>query len=247
MVLVTGPTGSGKTTTLYAALGSVNDSGVKILTIEDPVEYQIPGVIQIPVNAKAGFGFDKALSSILRHDPDIIMVGEMRDSTTAELAVQAALTGHLVLSTLHTTDAVSAITRLVEMGIEPYLVAATAQGIVAQRLVRLLCDNCAQTYSPRPGEVGQRESTVDHSAYRRPVGCDVCSHTGYRGRVGIYEFLTVTDELRAMISRGASLADLRRSARDTGMRTLADYGRDLVRSGQTSIAELTRAIGETAG
>ncbi len=246
MVLVTGPTGSGKTTTLYAALGSVNDSGVKILTIEDPVEYQIPGVIQIPVNAKAGFGFDKALSSILRHDPDIIMVGEMRDSTTAELAVQAALTGHLVFSTLHTTDAVSAITRLVEMGIEPYLVAATVQGIVAQRLVRLLCDNCAEPYSPGPEEVGHNDGPSDGSTYRRPVGCDVCSHTGYRGRISIYEFLTVTDELRAMISRGASLADLRRSARDAGMQPLADYGRDLVRSGQTSIAELTRAIGETA-
>ena len=144
IVLVTGPTGSGKTTTLYAALERVNAPGVKIVTVEDPVEYQIPGVIQIPVNPKAGFSFDGALRSMLRHDPDVIMVGEMRDRVTAELAIQAALTGHLVFSTLHTTDAASAITRLVEMGIEPYLVAATVQGIVAQRLVRMLCRNCAK-------------------------------------------------------------------------------------------------------
>jgi len=244
MILVTGPTGSGKTTTLYAALAKVNAPGVKIVTVEDPVEYQIPGVVQIPVNPKAGFGFDSALSSILRHDPDVIMVGEMRDRTTAELAVQAALTGHLVFSTLHTTDAASAITRLVDMGIEPYLVAATAQGIVAQRLVRLLCDNCAENYDPQPGELRANDAEDQSATYRRPRGCDQCSQTGYRGRIGIYEYLGVGDEDRAMITRGASVSELRHAARGRGMRSLADAGWDLVRSGRTSIGELGRVVSE---
>ena len=244
MILVTGPTGSGKTTTLYAALANVNAPGVKIVTVEDPVEYQIPGVIQIPVNPKAGFGFDSALSSILRHDPDVIMVGEMRDRTTAELAVQAALTGHLVFSTLHTTDAASAITRLVDMGIEPYLVAATAQGIVAQRLVRLLCDNCAESYEPQPGELAASGPRDSSATYRRPKGCDQCSQTGYCGRIGIYEYLGIGDEDRAMITRGASVSELRNAARERGMRSLVDAGWDLVRSGRTSIAELGRVVSE---
>ncbi|MEP6506904.1 MAG: GspE/PulE family protein [Gemmatimonadales bacterium] len=244
MILVTGPTGSGKTTTLYAALAKVNAPGVKIVTVEDPVEYQIPGVIQIPVNPKAGFGFDSALSSILRHDPDVIMVGEMRDRTTAELAVQAALTGHLVFSTLHTTDAASAITRLVDMGIEPYLVAATAQGIVAQRLVRLLCDNCAESYLPQPGELRGNNDGDDSAVYRRPKGCEECAQTGYRGRIGIYEYFVVDDEARAMITRGASVSELRLAARKRGMRSLGETGWDLVRNGRTSIAELGRVVSE---
>jgi len=243
MVLVTGPTGSGKTTTLYAALAHVNAPGVKIVTVEDPVEYQIPGVIQIPVNAKAGFGFDTALGSILRHDPDVIMVGEMRDRTTAELAIQAALTGHLVFSTLHTTDAASAITRLVDMGIEPYLVAATAQGIVAQRLIRLLCDNCAERYVPAPAELAG-DSVNEGDVFRRAKGCDKCAHTGYRGRLGIYEYLPITDAHRALITRGASLAELRTAGRGGGMQSLTDAGRALVRSGRTSISELARVANE---
>ncbi|MEO5904052.1 MAG: GspE/PulE family protein [Gemmatimonadaceae bacterium] len=247
MILVTGPTGSGKTTTLYAALAKVNAPGVKIVTVEDPVEYQIPGVIQIPVNQKAGFGFDTALSSILRHDPDVIMVGEMRDRTTAELAVQAALTGHLVFSTLHTTDAASAITRLVEMGIEPYLVAATAQGIVAQRLVRLLCDNCAEPYQPQAGELRTSDAEDSSATYRRSKGCEECSHTGYRGRMGIYEYLGVDDKDREMITRGASVSELRNAARGRGMRSLVDAGWDLVRSGRTSITELGRVVSENFG
>ena len=244
MILVTGPTGSGKTTTLYAALSRVNAPGVKIVTVEDPVEYQIPGVIQIPVNPKAGFGFDSALSSILRHDPDVIMVGEMRDKTTAELAVQAALTGHLVFSTLHTTDAASAVTRLVDMGIEPYLVAATAQGIVAQRLVRLLCDNCAEEFYPQPAELRLSGNGDSTALYRRPKGCDECAQTGYRGRVGIYEYLAIGDDERAMITRRASLSEMRIAARQRGMRSLSDAGWNLVRAGRTSIAELSRVVSE---
>ncbi|MEO8575748.1 MAG: GspE/PulE family protein [Gemmatimonadales bacterium] len=228
IVLVTGPTGSGKTTTLYAALSRVNTPGVKIVTVEDPVEYQIPGVIQLPVNPKAGFNFDGALRSILRHDPDVIMVGEMRDKVTAELAIQAALTGHLVFSTLHTTDAASAITRLVEMGIEPYLVAATVQGIVAQRLLRTLCENCAE---------GPAED-------KRSVGCEACSRTGYRGRIGIYEYLRVTDEQRAIVTSGGTLAQLRASAKNDGMETLPEAGWAAVRSGATSSAELMRVINQ---
>ena len=246
MILVTGPTGSGKTTTLYAALARANVPGVKIVTVEDPVEYQIPGVIQIPVNAKAGFAFDNALSSILRHDPDVIMIGEMRDSTTAALATQAALTGHLVFSTLHTTDAASAITRLVDMGIEPYLVAATVQGIVAQRLVRLLCDACAERYEPDASEPGAPSDSEVPATYRRAKGCEKCANSGYRGRVGIYEYLAISDEHRAMIARGASLAELRSIGRREGTKSLRDAGWDLVRSGRTSIAELARVTSENS-
>ena len=245
MVLVTGPTGSGKTTTLYAALARVNSAGVKIVTVEDPVEYQIPGVIQIPVNPKAGFGFDTALGSILRHDPDIIMIGEMRDRATAELAVQAALTGHLVFSTLHTTDAASAITRLVDMGIEPYLVAATAQGIVAQRLVRLLCETCSEPYEPDSSEFAGGGESTEPADYRRARGCDKCSQTGYRGRVGIYEYLPLSDEERALISRGGSLSELRAVARRGGMKSLSDAGWELIRAGRTTFSELGRVVNES--
>lgn len=228
IVLVTGPTGSGKTTTLYAALARVNAPGVKIVTVEDPVEYQIPGVIQLPVNSRAGFGFDGALRSILRHDPDVIMVGEMRDKVTAELAIQAALTGHLVFSTLHTTDAASAITRLVEMGIERYLVAATVQGIVAQRLVRKLCEDCAQGVAPD----------------RVPRGCESCAMTGFRGRIGIYEYMAVTDAHRDVVNSGGTLADLRSLARKNGMQTLAESGVAAVNAGVTTRSELLRVIND---
>ena len=245
IVLVTGPTGSGKTTTLYAALSEVNTAGVKIVTVEEPVEYQIDGVIQIPVNPKAGFNFDGALRSILRHDPDIIMVGEMRDRATAEIAIQAALTGHLVLSTLHTNDAASAITRLVDMGIEPYLVAATVQGIIAQRLVRLLCDACAEQYQPAASELaGAPASGGPADVYRRAKGCDECSSSGYRGRVGIYEMLQITDEHRSLIARGAPLDALRKLARRDGTESLQAAGWRVVRSGATTIAELMRVVNE---
>ncbi len=247
IVLVTGPTGSGKTTTLYAALSSVNADGIKIVTIEDPVEYQIPGVIQIPVNPKAGFTFDGALRSILRHDPDVIMVGEMRDGVTAELAVQAALTGHLVFSTLHTTDAASAITRLVDMGIERYLVAATVQGIVAQRLVRKLCDECAEAYEPDASALAASPPTRTSGGtarYKKAAGCEKCANSGYRGRVGIYELLRMTDEHRSIVADGRGLAELRAAAGRDGMETLNESGWNAVRAGVTTIAELTRVVNE---
>ena len=223
MLLVTGPTGSGKTTTLYGAIERVNAPGVKVISIEDPVEYQIPGVTQIPINPRAGFDFPVALRSILRHDPDVIMVGEMRDRPTAELAIQASLTGHRVLSTLHTNDAVSGVVRLADMGIEPYLVAATVQGILGQRLVRVLCQ-CA---------VGGE-----------PVGCASCTLTGYRGRTGIYELLVVTDAFRDLVTRRAPLADMRALGLAEGMVTLREAGLQAARAGVTSVAEVLRVTSD---
>ncbi|MGH7470605.1 MAG: GspE/PulE family protein [Longimicrobiales bacterium] len=227
IVLVTGPTGSGKTTTLYGALGRVNGTGVKLVTVEDPVEYQIEGVVQIPVNRKAGLTFASALRSILRHDPDVIMVGEMRDRETAEIAIQAALTGHLVFSTLHTNDAPGGITRLINMGIEPYLVAATVQGILAQRLVRVRCPHCH----------GRAESCPT---------CDVCSHTGFNGRTGIYELLCMSEELRALVAARAPLDEIRNAARRDGMTSLYDDGKRKVDAGLTSIDEVMRVTSEEA-
>jgi general secretion pathway protein E len=225
LVLATGPTGSGKTTTLYAALSHLNTAGVKLVSVEDPVEYELPGVTQVPVHRKAGLGFAQALRAILRHDPDIVMVGEMRDRETAEVAVQAALTGHLVFSTLHTNDAASGVTRLVDMGIEPYLVAATVQAIIAQRLVRLLCDACA-----RPAPDGSRE----------PVGCNACRGSGYRGRAGLYELLVPDEAFRRAVVARDSLATLRQVAQASGTRSLAAAGLAMVQSGQTSRAEVLR-------
>ena len=222
ILLVTGPTGSGKTTTLYGALARVNAPGVKIVTVEDPVEYQIEGVTQIPANRKAGLGFAGALRSILRHDPDVIMVGEMRDRETAEVAVQAALTGHLVFTTLHTNDAPGGVTRLVNMGIEPYLVAATVQGILAQRLVRVACARC------------------------RGAGCDACARTGFTGRTGLFELLAMTDELRALVARSAPIEEIRAAARRGGMRSLQEDGMVRVAAGVTTEAEVMRVTGEDA-
>ena len=225
LVLVTGPTGSGKTTSLYAALARLNQPGVKVVTVEDPVEYQLPGVTQIPVNRKAGLTFANALRSILRHDPDIVMVGEMRDRETAEVAIQAALTGHLVFSTLHTNDAPSGITRLVDMGVEPFLVSATVQAILAQRLVRVLCPACTQ-----------RGGTGDGVA----VGCDACAQSGYRGRTGIYELFVPDDDTRHLIATGATAESLRTRARAVGTLSLADAGQALVRQGISSSDEVLR-------
>ncbi|MBM4184957.1 MAG: type II/IV secretion system protein [Gemmatimonadetes bacterium] len=217
IVLVTGPTGSGKTTTLYGALARVNRPGVKIVTVEDPIEYQIDGVTQIPVQRKAGLAFATALRSILRHDPDVIMVGEMRDRETAEIAIQAALTGHLVFSTLHTNDAPGGITRLIDMGIEPYLVAATVQAILAQRLVRIVCERC-----------------------RSAAGCDACSHTGFRGRTGIFELLSLTDELRALVVARVPVDEIRAAARRAGMNDLYADGMRKVEAGLTTVDEVLR-------
>ncbi len=244
LVLVTGPTGSGKTTTLYAAIARLNAPSVKLVTVEDPVEYQIAGVVQMPVNRKAGLTFASALRSILRHDPDIIMVGETRDGETAAIAVQAALTGHLVFTTLHTNDAPSAVTRLVDMGIEPYLVSATVQAILAQRLVRVLCAQCAEPHAPNdPDAHSARSRLAPSSQLLRPRGCEACAHTGYRGRTGIYELLVLNDTLRQMIVERHPLDDVRRAAYQAGMTSLSDSGWALAAEGVTSIAEVARVAG----
>jgi general secretion pathway protein E len=245
LLLVTGPTGSGKTTTLYAALAKLNTAAVKIVTVEDPIEYRVEGVTQVPVNVRAGMGFASALRSILRHDPDIIMVGELRDAETATIAIQAALTGHLVLSTLHTTDAVGAVTRLVDMGVEPYLVAATLQGALAQRLVRVLCDVCAA-----PRDATKAEQAAWSGAASRPRvarGCDACAGSGYRGRRGIYELFVPDESMRATIVAGTSPDALRTQARNAGTVALREEGWRLVREGVTTPEELARAIGEDDG
>ena len=248
IVLVTGPTGSGKTTTLYAALARVNGPAVKVVTVEDPVEYQMEGVTQIPVNRKAGVGFASALRSILRHDPDIIMVGEMRDRETAEIAIQAALTGHRVFSTLHTNDAVAGITRLVDMGIEPYLVAATVAGIVAQRLVRVRCGDCSGTGNREPGTEaisGQAEAHSPGSRFPVPRSqCPSCSGTRFRGRTGIYELFTVDEEIRRLVTERASLDTLRAAARRQGMQSLRDDGMAKVQGGVTTVEEILRVTSD---
>ena len=246
LVLVTGPTGSGKSTTLYAALRALAQPGVKVVTVEDPVEMQLAGVTQSPVNPRAGYGFANALRSILRHDPDVVMVGEMRDAETADIAVQASLTGHLVLSTLHTTDAPGAVTRLLEMGIAPYLVSATVQGVVAQRLVRLLCDACAASYTPRADELSAMPDDARRAdaRFRRAVGCPACAQTGYRGRTGVYELLVPTARVREAIAEHARSDVLRGIAREDGWRPLSTDAWSEARAGVTSIDEVLRV---TAG
>ncbi len=242
IVLVTGPTGSGKTTTLYGGLRRINEPGVKIVTVEDPVEYQVDGVTQIPVNAKAGLTFASALRTILRHDPDVIMVGEMRDRETAEIAIQAALTGHLVFSTLHTNDAPGGITRLVDMGVEPYLIAATVRGLLAQRLVRVVCDACAEPVDPSAVEHARADpaSAVAGGRFRRGRGCEVCAGTGYRGRTGIYELMLMTDAIRERVVARAPLAEVRALAQAEGMVPLRAAGWAKARDGVTTVDEVLR-------
>jgi general secretion pathway protein E len=225
--LVTGPTGSGKSTTLYTGLSQINSIEKKIITVEDPVEYQLEGVNQIAVHAKIGLTFANVLKTMLRQDPDIIMVGEMRDTETARIAVQAALTGHLVLSTLHTNDAVSGITRLLDMGVEDYLVTSTINAVFAQRLVRKLCQHC-------------REPNAGRAAEMVPVGCDACGHTGYSGRVMIYELFEIDEAVRKMILAQAGTDELRDKARAHGMTTMHECGMRLVAEGITSRAEVLR-------
>ncbi len=227
IVLVTGPTGSGKTTTLYAALGRLDSSTTNILTVEDPIEYDLPGVGQTQVNARIDLSFAAALRAILRQDPDVIMIGEIRDLETAQIAVQASLTGHLVLATLHTNDAVSAATRLVDMGIEPFLLASTLQGVLAQRLIRKLCGHC-------------RQVQPDGSARWHSAGCTHCSHTGYSGRTGVHELFVVDDEARALLGGAADEQALRAAARRAGMRTLHEDGQRWIQQGVTSTEELAR-------
>ncbi len=237
-VLVTGPTGSGKSTTLYAALNVLNDGARSILTIEDPVESRIAGVKQMQVAPKAGVTFDTGLRSMLRADPDVIMVGEIRDRETAHIAVEAALTGHMVLSTLHTRDAPSALGRLTDMGIEPFLVSSAVDCIVAQRLVRMLCAHCKRPAN-LPTSVLEEHGLTDIQPYE-PVGCPRCSNTGYRGRVGIYEVMTITEEIRTQILQHASVDDIAATAAQQGMRRLHEDGIDKVRDGLTSLEEVER-------
>lgn len=249
IVLVTGPTGSGKTTSLYAALNTLNRPETKIITVEDPVEYQLPGITQIAVNRKAGLSFANALRSILRHDPDVLMVGEMRDSETAAIAVQSALTGHLVFSTLHTNDAPGALTRLLDMGIEPFLVSATVRGILAQRLIRLVCDDCAEPDEPDAAELAklgtklQEQLSLD-AGFRRGRGCASCSGTGYRGRTGIYEILPMTDRLANVVAKQAAAKSIRKAAQKAGLRPLRLDGLAKARAGQTTIEEVLRVTRE---
>lgn len=239
IVLVTGPTGSGKTTTLYAALSAINDTERKIITIEDPVEYQLRGVNQIQVNNKAGLTFAQGLRAILRHDPDVVLVGEIRDRETAEIAVQASLTGHLVFSTLHTNDAPGAATRLIDMGVEPYLVASSLEVVIAQRLVRLICTQCK---APLPDDLYQR-AKERFGDLVPPVlyygkGCRACQNTGFRGRQGVFEMMAINDEIRSLILHRASSRDLRRVAVKAGMRSLREDGWRVVREGRTTVDEL---------
>jgi general secretion pathway protein E len=243
ILLVTGPTGSGKTTTLYTALSRLNTGERKILTVEDPVEYQLPGVSQVEVHPRIGLTFAAALRSMLRQDPDVIMVGEIRDRETAEIAVQAALTGHLVLSTLHTNDAPSAVTRLLDMGVEDYLVAATVEGIVAQRLVRRVCPDCAAPHRP-DAELLARVGLGAQSTLRTGTGCEKCDGTGYRGRLGIYEILMLSDRTRGLIVGRAPLDELRAAARADGMLTLRMDGTAKALQGETTLEEVLRVTSE---
>jgi len=242
-VLVTGPTGSGKSTTLYAALNEVNSAEKNIITIEDPVEYEIDGITQIQVNPKAGLLFETGLRAIVRADPDIIMVGEIRDRETAKIAVEAALTGHLVLSTLHTNDAATTITRLIEMGVEPFLVASSIDCVVAQRLVRTLCQQCKRRVilpMTTLREYGYQAS-FDVEAYE-PVGCKLCGGSGYRGRTGIYEVMTVSPEIRSLTLERRSASDVLELAVSQGMRRLRDDGLEKVKQGRTSVSEVARVV-----
>ncbi len=246
-VLVTGPTGSGKSTTLYAALGELNTIEKNIITIEDPVEYQLDGVTQVQVNTKAGLHFSTGLRSMMRADPDIIMVGEIRDRETAQIAIESALTGHLVLSTLHTNDAASAIARLIEMGIEPFLVASAIDCVVAQRLARKLCQFCKerQIISSDVLRANGIRSQFDMEAYAAQ-GCPRCNYSGYKGRIGLYEVLSVSEEIRKLALARAPAPDIADLAVRQGMRLLRDDGLEKVRLGMTSIAEVTRVTGTGA-
>ncbi len=240
--LVTGPTGSGKSTTLYSVLKRMNIQERKIITIEDPVEYQINGVSQIHVNPQIGLTFASGLRHIVRQDPDVIMVGEIRDRETAEIAIRAALTGHLVLSTLHTNDAPSAVTRLTDMGIENYLLTSSIVAVLAQRLVRVVCKQCRREEMASPEWVRSMgmEITEDKCKVYRGAGCESCSHTGFRGRVGIFELMELDDEVRKMVMAGSDAIDLARAARSKGMRTLVEDGWQKVRNGITTPEELIR-------
>ena len=249
-VLVTGPTGSGKSTSLYGALNQLNSTDKNIITVEDPVEYRLAGINQVQVNPKAGLTFAAGLRSILRCDPDIVMIGEIRDRETAQIAVESALTGHLVLATIHTNDAAGALTRLTEMGVEPFLSASAVTGILAQRLARRLCTHCKERTTVSHAVLRDMMDVAalpanlpDPAPVHRPVGCPRCQETGYKGRVGVYEMLVMSEAMERMTVAGASGEEIARQARVEGMRTLREDGVLKVLSGHTSIEEVARAVG----
>jgi len=250
MILVTGPTGSGKTTTLYAALHQIHQPERNIITVEDPVEYVLDGITQCQVRPKIGYTFAVALRALLRQDPDVIMVGEIRDAETAQIAVRAAITGHLVLSTMHTNDAAGAITRLVDMGIEPYLVASSVLGVVAQRLVRVICPHCRESYSPGPSSAERAFLGLgadDPLVLYRGRGCDYCGRTGYRGRTAVQEVLLVDRGIRELITAGAPAHEVRLAAREKGMVELRDDAARKVLDGVTTVSEVARLMLEDEG
>jgi general secretion pathway protein E/type IV pilus assembly protein PilB len=242
IMLVTGPTGSGKSTTLYASLNRIVSDEVKAITVEDPVEYHVEGVNQIQVNPQVGLTFATGLRAILRHDPDIIMIGEIRDLETAEAAVQASLTGHMVFSTLHTNDAAGAMTRLLDMGVEPFLVASSLEGVLAQRLVRRICSHCREAYVPEPGELPADFAAAGTGELYRGAGCRECRGTGYRGRIGIYELLVMSDSARELVMERANAGAIAQAAIAAGdLRLLRQAGFDKVVEGVTTISEVIRA------
>ena len=248
IILVTGPTGSGKSTTLHSAILATNDGLRKIMTVEDPVESRLPGITQIQTHSEIGYTFSRALRAILRQDPDVIMIGEIRDFETAEIAIQSALSGHLVLSTLHTNDAISSFTRLIDMGVEPFLVAAPVKGVQAQRLVRMVCSSCMQPMDP-PDEIRKETSRLPRdytgSNWVRAVGCQECQNTGYKGRMGIYQMVPVDEGMQELIVNGASLNVMRDYARQKGCRTLYQDGLLKASTGKTTIEEVLRVVSET--
>jgi type IV pilus assembly protein PilB len=241
--LVTGPTGSGKTTTLYSGLRAINSPELKILTAEDPVEYEIEGVMQLPVNPAIGLTFAVALRAFLRQDPDVVMVGEIRDLETAQVTIQAALTGHLVLSTLHTNDAVGTVTRLTDMGVEPFLLASTLEAVLAQRLVRRLCRQCRTAYVPSDGDllqIGLDRATIGGRPFFKPHGCAECNHTGYHGRTGLFEWLRLTEPMRELVLQQAPSQRIQQLAAAQGMQTLREHGVAKLLDGETSLDEVVR-------
>jgi len=241
--IVTGPTGSGKTTTLYACLNQINTIDSKLLTAEDPVEYDIEGIIQVPINEGIGLNFGRVLRAFLRQDPDRIMVGETRDLETAQISIQASLTGHLVFSTLHTNDAPGAVTRLIDMGVEPFMISSSLEGVLGQRLIRKICNNCRTPYEPSEAvlaQMGLSPHEIGDKQFFYGRGCDVCNHTGYKGRKGIYELLDITDPIRELINQRAPTVVLKQKAVELGMMTLREDGLRCIYDGETSIEEVLK-------
>jgi type IV pilus assembly protein PilB len=241
--IVTGPTGSGKTTTLYACLNKINTIDSKILTAEDPVEYDIEGLIQVPINESIGLNFARVLRAFLRQDPDRIMVGETRDLETAQISIQASLTGHLVFSTLHTNDAPGAVTRLIDMGVEPFMISSSLEGVLGQRLIRKVCTSCRTPYEPTEAvlaQMGLSPHDIGDKNFYYGKGCDACNNTGYKGRKGIYELLKVTDPIREMINERAPTVVLRQKAIELGMVTLREDGLRSIYDGETTIEEVLK-------